>query len=101
MLPKNRRPTHPGTVLFEEFLKPLVISSRRFAELLGEGWTEKKVNALIEGSEPFSEKWADKFAEVLGTSPLLWRNLHNHYHEWESQQKQNEKGSLKPWKKAI
>jgi addiction module HigA family antidote len=101
MLPKNRRPTHPGTVLFEEFLKPLVISSRQFADLLGEGWTEKKIDALIEGREPFSEIWAQRFSEVLETSPLLWRSLQSHYREWESQQKENEKGSLKPWKKAI
>ena len=101
MLPKNRKPTHPGKVLFEEFLKPLVISSRQFADLLGEGWTEKKVDALIDASEPFSEKWADKFAEVLQTSPMLWRNLQSRYHEWKSQHKQNEKGSIKPWKKAV
>lgn len=100
MLPKNRKPTHPGTVLFEEFLKPLVLSSRQFADLLGEGWTEKKVDALIAGEEPFSDKWAEKFAEVLGTSPVLWCNLHSIYREWEAREKLNEKGSPKPWKKA-
>jgi antitoxin HigA-1 len=100
MLPKNRKPTHPGTVLSEEFLKPLVLSTRQFADLLGQEWTEKKVQALIAGKEPFSEKWAEKFAEILGTSPTFWRNLQFLYHEWESRQKQNEKGSLKSWKKA-
>jgi addiction module HigA family antidote len=101
MLPKNRKPIHPGTVLFEEFLKPLILTPRHFADLLGTGWTEKKVNAVIDGTEPFSEKWADRFAEVLGTSPELWRNLHSIYREWEARQKQNEKGSPKPWKKVI
>jgi addiction module HigA family antidote len=101
MLPKYRKPTHPGIILFEEFLKPLILTARQFADLLGEGWTEKKVTAIINGTEPFSEKWADAFAEVLGTSPELWRNLHSIHRKWEAQQKQNEKGSLKPTKKAV
>jgi addiction module HigA family antidote len=101
MLPKNRKPTHPGKVLYEEFLKPLGISSAQFADLLGEGWTENKVDDLVQGEALFSEKWAEKFAMVLGTTPGLWRNLQSIYHEWESQEKHNQKGSLKPWKKAI
>ena len=38
MLPKRRKPTHPGTVLWEEFLKPLGWTSREFAEKLGQHW---------------------------------------------------------------
>ncbi|HEY2811740.1 MAG TPA: HigA family addiction module antitoxin [Rhabdochlamydiaceae bacterium] len=101
MLPKNRKPTHPGKILLEEFLKPLVISSRQFADLLGGDWNEKKVDALIQEKISFSDKWAEEFAEILGTTPLMWRNLQAIYHEWEFQRKRNEKGALKPWKKAV
>ncbi|MEW6325643.1 MAG: addiction module antidote protein, HigA family, partial [Nitrospirota bacterium] len=35
MLPKNRRPTHPGEILLKEFLEPMNISQVELAASLG------------------------------------------------------------------
>ena len=100
MLPKRRKPTHPGQILMEEFLKPLGMTSRQFAERLGAGWNEVKVEAIIKGKENVSDKAAEEFASTLGTSPQFWRHLQSSYNQWEQIHHHNEKGSLKPWKKA-
>lgn len=100
MLPKNRKPTHPGKILLEEFLKPLNWSSREFAEKLGGNWSELKVEAIIKGKENLPHTAYQDFANVFGTSPELWQHLQHAYSQWESTHKHNEKGSLKAWKKA-
>ena len=66
MLPKRRKPNHPGVILSEDFLKPLGWTVQKFAAVLGPGWNEKKIQAIIEGEEPIT----DEAAEAL---PLCWR----------------------------
>ena len=100
MMPKRRKPTHPGSVLWEEFLKPLGITPGKLAEHLGGDWNEKKVDALIKGQEHFNHKLAQACAALFNTTPEFWMRLQQHCNEWEALQKQNEKGSPKAWKQA-
>ncbi len=100
MMPKKRKPTHPGQILMEEFLRPLMLSPKQFAEKLGGDWNEIKIEAIIKGKENLSEKAFQEFAVFLNTTPEFWRRLQNLYNQWENSHRQNEKGSLKPWKKA-
>ena len=73
MLPKNRVPTHPGEILLEEFLNPLGISQKRFAEHIGV--PIQRVNEIVRGRRGVSSETAWLFAGALGTSPELWMNL--------------------------
>ncbi len=100
MLPKRRKPTHPGEILMEEFLKPLGITPRQFAERLGGNWSEHQIEAIIKGKEGVSDRSAQEFANILATTPQFWKHLQGLYHQWEETQRHHEKGSLKPWKKA-
>ena len=100
MLPKRRQPTHPGVILEQEFLIPLDLSPKQCAEKLGKGWSELRVTALIQGKENVSEKTAQDLAALLGTTPDFWMRLEQQYSQWQETQRQNEKGSLKRWKKA-
>ena len=100
MMPKRRKPTHPGAILMEEFLMPLGLTSRQFAEKLGGRWTEVNLEAIIKGKQNISDKAAEDFATALGTSPNFWKHLQSLYCQWEEIHHHNEKGSLKPWKKA-
>ena len=45
LLPKHRRPTHPGEILLEEFLRPFGVSQAQFARHVG--WTYAKLNEII------------------------------------------------------
>lgn len=100
MMPKRRKPTHPGMILQEDFLKPLGLTARQFAEKLGGHWTEMQIEAMIKGKEFVSDKASKAFAEALGTTPQFWQHLQSVYTQWELIHRQNEKGSLKSWKKA-
>ena len=86
MLPKNRPPTHPGEVLFEEFLKPLGLSQEQFARHLGGTWTQPKVSEIINKKRRITEAIALDFADSLGTSAEFWLNLQNRYDLWYARQ---------------
>jgi addiction module HigA family antidote len=100
MLPKRRRPTHPGKILHEEFLKPLLLTPRQFAEKLGGNWSELQIEAIIQGKDNLSEKAIREFAEFLETPAEFWKHLQDLYNQWDYIEHQNEKGAPKPWKKA-
>jgi addiction module HigA family antidote len=73
MIPTNRIPTHPGEVLAEEFLKPLVIPQTKFAEKLG--IPVQRINELVNGKRGITPETAWLLAGALGTSPEFWTNL--------------------------
>lgn len=73
MLPKNRIPTHPGVILLEEFLAPLEVSQKRFAEHIGV--PIQRVNEIVRGRRGVSSETAWLFAAALGTTPEFWMNL--------------------------
>jgi addiction module HigA family antidote len=77
MLPENRIPTHPGEILFLEFLNPLELSQVAFAEHIGV--PVQRVNEIVRGKRGISPETAWLFAEALGTTPEFWLNLQTNY----------------------
>ena len=77
MLNLKRKPTHPGEILNEEFLKPLEISQTELAEALRT--TFRTINELVNGKRNLSSEMAVKLAKYFGTSAELWFNLQNQY----------------------
>lgn len=73
--PKN--PFHPGEILLEEFLEPLGLSQRAFAQKLN--WTQAKLNEIIKGKRGITADSALDLAQALRTSPRLWMNLQSTY----------------------
>ncbi|MDP6270176.1 MAG: HigA family addiction module antitoxin [Alphaproteobacteria bacterium] len=73
MLPRNRRPTPPGTILLEHYLKPRGISISRFARAIGV--SQKHMSNVIHGKVRVGVSLAYKVGGVLGTSADLWLNL--------------------------
>jgi len=82
MLPKNRPPTHPGEMLLKEFLEPLEVSQRAFAEHLG--WTYARLNEIVKGRRGVSADSALALGEALGTGPEFWLNLQRDWDLWHS-----------------
>jgi len=72
MIPRNRVPTHPGEILFEEFLKPLGITQTAFARHLGVPL--RRINEIIKGKRAISPETAQLFSASLRTSPQFWMN---------------------------
>lgn len=73
MIPTNRIPTHPGEILREDFLDPLGVTQKGFAEHIGV--PIQRVNEIVRGRRGVSSETAWLFAEALGTTPEFWMNL--------------------------
>jgi len=85
MLPKNRPPTHPGEMLLKEFLEPLNITQKAFAEHLG--WPYHRLNEIIKGRRGVSADSALAFSEALKTTPNFWLSLQQDWELWHATKK--------------
>ena len=84
MLPKYRKPTHPGEILAEEFLKPMGISQSKLAAHLN--WSHAKINEIINEKRGVTAETALAFSDAFGTSAEFWLNMQTNYDLWEAQQ---------------
>lgn len=80
--PRNRRPTHPGEILREEFLKPLGLTQRALAEHIGE--EVKTINRLVNERGRVTIELALNLAEAFNTTPLFWINMQTLVDLWDA-----------------
>lgn len=80
MLPKNRKPTHPGEMLLEEFLKPLGLTQQSLAKHMG--WTYAKVNEIVNGKRGVSPEVALSLSDAFSNTPQFWMNLQIQFDLW-------------------
>lgn len=72
MFERKRKPTSPGEILQEEFLKPMHITQKMLAEHLG--CDIKVVNRIVNGKTSVTAEMALKLAATLQTTPDFWLN---------------------------
>jgi addiction module HigA family antidote len=68
----KRKPTSPGEILSEEFLKPLELSQKELAEHLGCDY--KVINRIVNERTSVSPEMATKLAAAFKTTPDFWLN---------------------------
>jgi addiction module HigA family antidote len=68
----TRKPTTPGEILHEEFLKPLGMSQKRLAHHLG--CDVKVINRIVNGRTSVTAEMALKLGASFETSPDFWLN---------------------------
>jgi antitoxin HigA-1 len=68
----TRKPTTPGEILHEEFLRPLGMSQKELADHLG--CDVKVVNRIVNGRTSVTAEMALKLGASLRTSPDFWLN---------------------------
>jgi antitoxin HigA-1 len=80
----NRRviknPVLPGEILSEEFLSPLKLTQKAFANHIGVDI--KTVNRLIKGHTAITPELAVKFAAAFSMSAEFWLNLQHAVDIW-------------------
>jgi addiction module HigA family antidote len=81
----NRRPTSPGEMLLEEYLKPAGITQVALAAKMGV--PIQRVNGIIAGRRAVSAETAILLSRALGTTPELWMNLQIAVDLWDAQQR--------------
>lgn len=80
MLPKNRAPTHPGEMLLKEFLEPLGITQKDFAQHVG--WTYARLNEIIHGKRGVTANSALTLADAFNMEADFWLNLQKNWDLW-------------------
>jgi addiction module HigA family antidote len=71
----TRKPTTPGEILDEEFLKPLGMTQKGLADHLG--CDVKVVNRVVNGRTSVTAEMALKLGASFRTSPDFWLNAQN------------------------
>lgn len=84
MIPKLRRPTHPGEILLKEFLEPMGMSQIELAKAMGV--PVQRVNTLINGKRGITAVTALLLSRQLKTTPEFWMNLQNAWDLYEATQ---------------
>lgn len=87
----KRRPTPPGEMLLEEYLKPAGITQLALAERMGV--PIQRVNGIIAGRRAVTAESAILLAQALGTTPELWLNLQIAVDLWDAQQRMRRSGT--------
>jgi len=80
LLPRNRPPTHPGEMLFEEFIKPLKLTQVELALRLGVSYP--RLNEIIKGRRSVTPDTALRLSRVLGMSADFWLGLQQDWDLW-------------------
>ena len=80
MLQQKMSPVHPGEILKEMYLDPLVISITSLADNLGVA--RKTVSQLVNGHMGVSAEMALRLGKAFNTSPELWLNMQRNYDLW-------------------
>ena len=77
MIPSHRIPTHPGTILKEEFLDGFGVSQVAFAAHIGV--PVQRINEIVRGKRGITPETAWLLAQALDTTPEFWINLQSGY----------------------
>ena len=94
-VPTHRRPTHPGEMLLEEFLRPMGITQRELADAVRVPY--QRINEIINGRRGITPSTALRLAKFFGMSPDFWMNLQLRWDLYQAQQaERDELKSIRP-----
>ena len=68
----KRQPTTPGEILQEEFLTPMNMTQKEFADHIG--CDVKVINRIVNGRTSVTAEMALKIGAALKTTPDFWLN---------------------------
>ena len=71
------KPTSPGEILQEEFLKPMDITAYRLAKEVH--IPQSRISDIISGKRGITADTAMRFAMFFGTTPQFWLNIQNQF----------------------
>ncbi len=80
----NRRPTHPGEMLREDFLPDFGLTATSLAEAIGV--SRQSINELLRERRSVSPSMALRLAKLFGNSPEFWLNAQRAVDLWDTAQ---------------
>ena len=83
----ERKPTHPGEVLYEDVLKELGITITEAAQRLGV--SRKALSELINARSNLSAEMAVRIAKATNTNPESWIQMQSKLDLWRIKQEKS------------
>ena len=100
MLPKSRKPNHPGEILRYEYLEELSMTQQQLANLIGV--TRVRINEIILGKRSITPDTAFRLSKFFNTTPEFWINLQSNYDMWNTlQERKKEYETIRPLNKVA
>jgi antitoxin HigA-1 len=87
-IPNNRKPTHPGEMLREEFLSPMNMTQKELADAVQVPY--QRINEIVAGKRGVTSSTALRLAKYFGNSPDFWLNLQTKYDLFSAQKKEED-----------
>ena len=88
MIPKNRKPTHPGEILLKEFLEEFGMTQIELSQKMGV--PIQRINTIVNEKRGITAETAVLLSRVFKTSPEFWMNLQTACDLFEAQQQLRE-----------
>jgi len=90
----QRKPTHPGQILKEDYLEPLGVSITELSKVLGV--SRKTLSKIINERGSVTPEMALKLSRAFDTSPEFWINLQRNYDLWVAANKSKDWEKINP-----
>jgi addiction module HigA family antidote len=91
----QRRPTHPGEMLREDFMPDYGLTVSGLAEAIGV--SRQSINELLRERRRVSPEMALRLARLFGNSPEFWLNAQRAVDLWDAAQAiQNDVARIRP-----
>ncbi len=95
----ERKPTHPGRIVKEDYLKPLSITINELASTLDV--SRKTLSKIINERGSVTPDMALRLSRAFGTTPDLWLNLQKNYDLWQAENASKEWQRVKPFSSQL
>ena len=90
----QRKPTHPGQILKEDYLEPLGITITELSKVLGT--SRKTLSKIINERGSVTPEMALKLSRAFDTRPEFWINLERNYDLWVAAHKSKDWEKISP-----
>ena len=95
----QRKPTHPGQILKEDYLEPLGVSITELSKVLG--ISRKTLSKIINERGSVTPEMALKLSRAFDTSPEFWINLQRNYDLWVAANKSKDWEKINPLVESL
>lgn len=95
----RRKPTHPGSILKEDYLGSIPITVTDMAARLEV--SRKTLSKILNGKGAVTPDMALRLSRALGTTPELWMNLQRNFDLWEAENRSNDWRRVRPLTKNM
>jgi addiction module HigA family antidote len=82
-IPTHRPPTHPGEILLEEFLNPMLLTQRELADAIHVPY--QRINDIVNGCRSVTPSTALRLAKFFNMSADFWMSLQLRWEKYHAQ----------------